>query len=841
MQTLKEFPNSSSEDEPILFNPSNSSNGHQSTRAAYRAALHHLPRPSEIVPDLHLGSASDAGLSVQQREIHKRRVSATSIFLQYIDKRGRQLPVPEWKRSQHGLDRYTPYMIAPKSDQSIKPYRVPSSLLSRSYRGTLLAVQKIGCKYRRKKAAKPIPEDTSNVPSSSDESDSLVDFEYWISSSESESDKVPSTAQVQYDKNKVQKACSDAGPQNGGLAADFSKKDFIKKVLEDTDSDISSSSHSSAKRSPSPTPIIERPPSPVKEDAFQLLLNMVGDDPDCLFRPQPPMKSEQNSEDVPSVVPGSSSKVEPELVDLVGKEDEKLSPFEKEMSLGMKYCQSSLKGRRSYSHLDFLQHMQSKRTRLGVNGIEECKTPETSSQRPRNTKVDHMMKRMGFTGRLGAKEDGRREVLQASKIQGRSGLGSRLNRNAVIEIDVGLHPDSLKDKELPSGEKDESHSIHANGADKSSNANAREHPVEKKSKRKRETLTALKKVAKRRLSTQLDEDDELETDAEDDRTDNGRRAVLIDFDMLILNSHGRRISAFKKMVESNDKLKEVDVCLLLGKNGRDFCDADLVDKAMKDSGLKDNLVRNKLLCSLNEAFEALSTPEVNREVLAALDQYSRDVYFGIFSMGSEARLYRELKATGLSNRFLQEVCLPVKSGIQWPYLETWQDLLLRVGVTASQCAFLLSNTGRYDAPGGAVVGSILGAQTIVSSLVGKEVHVRVNEPQEKEEVVTVGPSSPYEDWAVIFGKSFKRRMPPVKRRRVMTLYAADGLWYSSCVAFEQEKKEEGKKCILVEFYKYGTREWVASDDIVPLVRRDYRRMRDAGFPGVLEPFDAEFI
>jgi hypothetical protein len=71
-------------------------------------------------------------------------------------------------------------------------------------------------------------------------------------------------------------------------------------------------------------------------------------------------------------------------------------------------------------------------------------------------------------------------------------------------------------------------------------------------------------------------------------------------------------------------------------------------------------------------------------------------------------------------------------------------------------------------------------------------------------------------------------------RRVVAMYNDDALCYAAREIFRSRLPRNANAPILVRFIKYDNVEWVDAGQLVPLVRRDYRLLQKAGFPGMMD-------
>lgn len=157
-----------------------------------RERLKLLPRPSLVVPDIHLGHRQDAGMTDQLREAHERKMKATVLRLHNYDRNGSLMMISETTRQHHGLELYSPFLHPPPCDRHVHPRRVPKMLLSRYYRGKILTrrfTRNIKTSLSQTYDASKLDDHPFNQASDSplsQPSDYILDFDYWCPTSEYE-------------------------------------------------------------------------------------------------------------------------------------------------------------------------------------------------------------------------------------------------------------------------------------------------------------------------------------------------------------------------------------------------------------------------------------------------------------------------------------------------------------------------------------------------------------------------------------------------------------------------------------------------------------------------------
>lgn len=845
--------------------------------------LRYMPRPSEIVPAIDDGSASDAGFDENERRIHKRRVEATRILLTSIGPKGVIRPVERWKRNRHGLDKYTPFMIPPKEDANLPDLRVPLALLSRFYRGTFLTVHRPG--IERTARLKQVNAEHISPEASANECENLV------SSSGSDLETTQPQAYVKsepIEEGEIVDLPATSEESEGETAPDptgFSKEAFLKEldiIAQGSGDDISdeelkrlgsgsankkdtSSESEGEGKAAAPAKSkgraddknasdneVREIPKPEKKSEFDLFRELLSENPSVLLEEQMPPDDE-----APVVKQLATDTAADELEDCTA-----LTDFQRDKRVAMTFCNNdSAKRPRSVAQNISAKYFHpSKRRRLGER-LESISQVAKSRPQDSGFNANYAMKvmnKMGFKGRLGRQEDGRKDPVLPTRHKFRSGIGSRPAQLNNRSRHGSLLPTKFKGKSVQSGaavgDNEPSRPAQIDGAPENPlvtvNSTHREsegadlytrrrkyngsHP--EVPKRENSATSGLRKRASlpdKQKPRHLEDDDMYETEDEDDGVDNGRRAILIDIDVLIKGSAQRRYDAIEKVLK--------DACLVpnlrkvFANEARDLCEAELLRLILGHANVKPDKM-DDFKEKLDDAFESLPCPELDMELVDMLRQYSRDLHFGIFHRGSRRRLQYDLKRAGLMESFLQEVCATVKYEEKWPYIDTWQDLTSRVGVAARQCLYLLSDKrvvncrSDWRPTSGVLSGSCLGAQTAVLEQLKDGINVHVRSPMRKGRTVKIESSSVLSGRKKLFDELLKNRAPVLKRRRVLAQYEDDLLWYSALV--EYEGGNDGK--CWVKFHKFENRDWIPDEDLVELPRRDFRKMEKLEFPGLID-------
>lgn len=847
-------------------------------RLEKRSALRRLPRPSQVVQDIDEGSASDFGLVGESRKAHHRRVAATVLGVQYLNSKGEQAPVPQWSLMRNGLQKYTRLMQPPKEDCFIRNPLAEPALLTRHYRGTLFVVHKLG--ESRKIRKKMLPQ-TSGC-----DSGVCADCEFWDATSGSEflSSKEHDAPVKSLPKEvaKVEERLDKVLP---------SKADLVKQVLAESKSDESDSTDSSNDSSsvigdefsghdtaydnsgqvavhapyvtaPKEEYAVNHPvggqlhgENPTTDngsgrDFLSEIFAMINKNPDALR--EVPTRNDAPTTDAEVTTENKDNNGVKETA-TCDRREKKMTKFEKEREKGMVFCQTKASGKRSRNvSRASRQTTGPERQKRKLDDATEVIDLAADNDNVNYGNATKMMEKMGFTGRLGAKEDGVKEPIRAPETVGRSGLGLGLYNPRSTDdsgkgpnsaggsgsgVTADVHIDELMELSMDDLPGHSGASERTRGPD----------PV----------IVGGSEGGEGCVEKEVDEEDEYETDYDDSRIDNGRRAILVDVEVLIKNSNKRREEAFRKVI---DKLEKVDtnVCVenVLVVEKKELCDTDCIKEIARMTGLEKTAeVYSSLQQDLDEAFEQGEKVEVNFELIRMLQGYSEEVHFGFFYRGSEKRLKAEVGsvydlvkgsngAMKLPEPFVTAPRVTVKSGDEWPYSGTWQDLMCRVGVQATQGIMLV----REGATGsgmscGFAAGIILGSRTITIESDSKGLKMRLRgqgEEGETKELLVEEGATLEENERKILGDFLKKKKRRTSRKRVMALYGADNLWYCG-----REELGPGDGFginvgrSMIRFFKLDRVEWVENENVVGLCRRDYRKMRDGGFPGVLDVEDVE--
>lgn len=335
-----------------------------------------------------------------------------------------------------------------------------------------------------------------------------------------------------------------------------------------------------------------------------------------------------------------------------------------------------------------------------------------------------------------------------------------------------------------------------------------------------------------------DDDDLEECDEEVERIfDSGRRGILVDFDSLVKDSFGRRVEAFTVGVRGFDGIPlDFDVKPLLECDGKDLGDENAVRSILDSNDLDVTDEQcDALLNRIDDAFDALRVPVREENLLAALKAASQKCHIGVLHRGSKRRLNSELKRMNLSNTFnTRKMVLHFSD--TFPYTRSWNELLCRLGVTARQSVFVVSDCNMNPTSSFAIAGHILGARVMVrvDALSGES----VRDPSALADlfdatIVTTCDSTL--DAELSFLTLLRIQAPVQRRRRVLSVYGVEGLWYAGRVEYRCRLKDHADDKLLVRYYRWDNLEWVYPADALPLSKRGYKIMESHQFCGIVEP------
>lgn len=773
--------------------------------------LRFMPRPSDIVPAIDDGSASDAGYNTEEKNIHRRRKDATVVGLHSLDNEGHLQAVPTWTKQMHNLDRYTPFMDPPEADRHLRQIRVPQELLSRYYRGTFLVNRQLWNPRKRRKLM-----DGASIASGEE-----LEFRDPDSSSQSGTEAAEPKNPEQESQAEEPEPLPDGvtidphGRGGASIPITFSKVKFLEFVnkainaiegptvgeLTAIREDKFEGPQLRREFSIQQTRQKNRPartvaaPVQKKTTFYDGFISRLRETPDFLFTPINP-----------------SVDSAPPQPDLEEEATVKLSKFETEKKLALSYCWRS-KPEDLISHF---RGMPGKKRRSLVGTVGKKRKPRLE-ERVNLTSLK-MMQKMGFKGRLGAKEDGPSEPVFATHQGFRSGLGA--TPSFVLE--------NAGESLLPAEFSTRSKKSQGGSSGPQNRAPGPQSTIQGRLSPDRTPIRKLKKRKTgggRKIGDMIVLDDSDASQAGDvgSAADNGRRAILIDFDSLLERGRSRRLRTF---VAWNKRLKQ-KLNLKLGKKeygevlANDLSDEDavrqLLGKGASDSDFAEGLA------VLDELYRD-KPPVLNMVFIHALKQ--QKVYFGLLHRGSKDRMKYEMDILGLKDSFLGGPASRVE-GDAWPYIKTWNELRVLVGSLARQTMLISEMPPEHCHYGltrlaGSYLGCMAGYVENTNSEAEAVTHCSLYAPGKPGAL----------QWTVDKGPLMETRLPARKPRQVLAVNEDDLLWYAANVYAEDEET-----CWL-EFCGLGKRAWIKFDELVDLGRGDYRKLKMKRFPGLLDCADA---
>lgn len=319
--------------------------------------------------------------------------------------------------------------------------------------------------------------------------------------------------------------------------------------------------------------------------------------------------------------------------------------------------------------------------------------------------------------------------------------------------------------------------------------------------------------------------------------DNGRRAVLIDFDSLFFRSHARRLRAFRSVISSSPEIP--NACNVIGElltSRGDTCDRDCVEALMATHNIeKTDATVEKFLERLDDAFEAGPKLEQDHRLMEKLIRSSSFLRIGVLHYGTERRMKRELALSRVASRLRPVACRTIQKTDALPYPESWRELFLLVGVHPSQSMLLLTDRGGNPVNSGVGVARGIGTRSYVRVETGDNdaPDVRVGEEN------SLGATFAASDMAFAKGISFqfclKKQYQAKPFRRVLAINSNHGLWFSGVELFRPLKTVNVEAPILVKFDRDSEIMWVSPHDVNSLDMLDYLKFKHHGFPGLLDP------
>ena len=865
-----------------------------------------LPRPSDIVPAIEDGSASDAGYNTAEREAHNRRKAATVVGIDALNKDGTLSAITNWKKSMYNLQAYSDFLDPPPTDMQLPKVRVPPQLMTSYYRGVFLKRKQIWQKRKRRKFS-----DHSSIASGErlefrdPQSTSASD---WSDDDNEENSPSPST--------QNQDAASEEdmppgimrdphGANSWQMSTPFSKVKFleyINRCIAESDGPTPAemlhiSTHPFAAPQPrrqfsvphlkqKTRPTNTNIPAPRPEVShFKNFLSRMQESSSFLFQPVNPADYQP---------PVTQAEDEPK--------EENLPPFEKEKKLAMEFC-----GEKP----DYLAKKFRKIVEKGSNSVPSVKLEHQLSPQ-KNDRINplplKMMKKMGFKDRLGAKEDGKIEPVLAVPQGFRTGLGvkpsvelqsgaarllpaggaQRSSRDALAQTNkdamkkgrvnlvslkmmkkmgfkgrLGANEDGRSEPifatqqgfrqgigaaptvtlnsggvSLFSAEYPEEYSKKFRGDAAGTNVKTEPNtakPATLSREKKRRQVFKPKYVVKRRLITRKPVEKYVDSIALADnrnsdtemqnaghrKGDSGRKAILVDFDSLLVGGRGRRLDAFRVLrkafsVKENPKF---DTIIL----GDDLSDADAIDLLLGD---KSDHQKRDLAFSVLELEFKKRPPVLDKNLLETLRQ--QKAHFGILHRGSEKRMRYEIELLEVNESFLQGPAR-VTNDDEWPYLKTWNNLRTEVGTPAAQ-TLLVGKTLQENIPSKHQPGQLRLVGSYFNSMVGlmsETNSMMIYAPGEHEARI----------WKVGQGSIADVSLPPAMPCRKIAFYPDDALWFAADSFFHDVL---GKR-FWIEFRGLGKRDWVEERNIESLSKQNYALFKKKRFPGILDVDDVDLL
>lgn len=837
------------------------------------AAFKSLPRPSELVCAIEEGDDLDSGLPQSQKEAHRRRIDATALCLEHLDRCGLPAAVAVWSRSRRGLQKYTAFLHPPEEDRHIPLLRTPPQLLSSYYRGTLLTVHKLGIPRRTPKRRKPPKRRHGNSSHAIDSmSEDLISS---TTASEAEENNYYETLDARPPSTSVEIAERRAkwAKVKEKVEKRFQKDQFLNQFkVSAQNEDDSPSSGSDGSHISSATPISQ--PTDIRrleearnksqntdetkpvESKDELLLRLLqGDVEDVLGFG----KTEDNTvhaEGEGEAATGSNAdlsasgraKKQTSQMASHDKARKPMTTFEKEKEAAMAFCQATGKLTRAERYLHAAKLLGKK-----THKREDDDPISGSSQAPLSQAVVNIMKKMGFKGRLGAKENGPAVPLQAKRIKGRSGIGAKPAEALVHErgtaytsIQRQMAYSMISDSK--SYKRSRTNGVptptqHLVPFPSKANLNER---ISRPRKRSRVTEVVGKKagfegnqsgcanahVSKRRSHSVRDQKEKSAPDPEDEYetegdafVDNMRRGIIVDMGAIVKNSHQRRVKAFENLCKMSGDLLSVPCGLndLYNELEHDLTDAEGITILLKRSGIPaTEKVRSKLMERLDGCYERLGPVELVESMKKT--KLCESLNYAVVHCGSQSRMERELQQLEIENGAV--ICTVLKDTDSWPYLKSWREVFCRLGISPRQGSLVPFKASKWSA--GEVAGIVLKSQSIICVASGSDWI-----SHGATENITIDVAEAFSAAERGLSRGILSSTP--RRKRVLFHSKNDNLWHAGLVEFESGTQA------FVRYCGYDKLEWVEGEIMLGLRRADYQKLKKSDFADLLEPGDIEIL
>ncbi len=436
----------------------------------------------------------------------------------------------------------------------------------------------------------------------------------------------------------------------------------------------------------------------------------------------------------------------------------------------------------------------------------------------KNPMVAQYMKKYNYAGRLGKHGQGISEYIQPWNVSWGAGLGAQA-RSSAFRLDSRGNPNSSQS--APQAEKNLGDIGQSDSAS-----------------RKRKSVSQ----SPRRLSSGSDVTVENIVYMRDNGyrslpPDNGRRALLIDFDTFFTNSQFRRIEAFTQVIRDSPEISSIQhpsaIKSEMFTTRGDLCDRECMELLLSKFNVPIASL-GMFLERLDDAFEKCTPLTVDIQLVKKFRDYSSFARLGIIHYGTSRRMKRELGKCRLSDRLVPNAVINVRENDQAPYIRSFRELFLRIGVSASQSLVIVSDrhNNQNFVCSGVVAARVVGARSLVQigSRHGK--------------MPAQGRQNPFQATLAIADKFLRgprvmlnftlKQQFVIRRKHVLAQNPKDNLWHSAVELFRPKPTKDSMLQVYVRYDEDGELNWCNSDSIHRLDDMGYEKMKDNDFPALID-------
>lgn len=515
-----------------------------------------------------------------------------------------------------------------------------------------------------------------------------------------------------------------------------------------------------------------------------------------------------------------------------------LTGFEREKWLAVMYCKSLTHSKTRGSRV------RKKRATHSIKKFGDKR--KSTAVQPRNGNATNnfsaawsMMKKMGFRGRLGLNEDGITEPIPLSQRMTNSKEGVGISRRLVENVVRNTPSTDLPNNSVPNDGSNQPFEEGSVFQDQENlDVQVLDSEVEKNPIQGANIAHGVGMTTDEAKNIALDSEGEYETCYESTTVDNGRRAIILDFEVLILNARERRSKAFH-VLSSTSKLAQVNYEEIWKSSGRDLSDLQIIESFLNKAGITPTeKMCEKMMRMLDFGF-ANTKPELNVSLVKALAEYANDrnVRFTFFHRGSHGRFKREMDQLCLPD-FLSDVVCILPDADEWPYVSTFSEMSFVAGVCTAQSLFILSGSNSPNVlVAGAVAGQVLGSRTVVISEDAQPNFLDLLKQKGDGSCFMIHPDDLAKSGHTILSELLQLPHVTRVRKRVLAVREEDQQFHSGTVEYGMGAEGNENELSLIKFYHNGDFEWVPNVGITSLTRRDFRALKKASFPPLLAPED----